>query len=562
MSPDRGDSPSAGPKGFGPAHIDSKKIVEAVKATRDPPPESQESIDSRRWIVLSFLLIVSLLGLPLWWKTTTVYRSDLPYQSMYHWDAGNACDPVFPLQVVLESPHVPVDQSQKLLNLAQRALDELNAFSAHHLRLVDSTQKSENTVLTVQLLPTDAAASPTAVLQPHATSLDIAFAPSLLPSSSATSSSLASFIADELHNTFLHEQATIAHMIASSPGSHPSSKPLSPEFLALLEDRKTRAMKYSPTYHLTFTLLTPTASPANWEIEAAVHSIINPLVRALSSVSTFTIDTQVQPYAIFSSSVHPVHNEAQSAWFLDQAELGAFINAAEWPLSPSIGEGNTINFLLYVPAPEQTPLYIVPSDATADASSQLHSWLLPQWGSAYILNLPPSALSTGTISAKDLEAPLLSFSTHLLALLGLPEEPHKSLPLRLASLRRTLTLSLLHSSASTLGALARLTQSLPSISIPKPAAASVAHTLSSLDQACAALKIGDFKEALVKAREADIEAERAFFDKSMVGQVYFPDEHKVAVYLPLLGPVAVPLILAFVKEAKAGVACLKALKGV
>jgi phosphatidylinositol glycan class S len=36
----------------------------------------------------------------------------------------------------------------------------------------------------------------------------------------------------------------------------------------------------------------------------------------------------------------------------------------------------------------------------------------------------------------------------------------------------------------------------------------------------------------------------------MVGQVYFPDEHKVAVYLPLLGPVGVPLVVSLLKELK------------
>ena len=36
----------------------------------------------------------------------------------------------------------------------------------------------------------------------------------------------------------------------------------------------------------------------------------------------------------------------------------------------------------------------------------------------------------------------------------------------------------------------------------------------------------------------------------MVAMVYFPDEHKVAVYLPLLGPVAVPLLMSAVKELK------------
>lgn len=50
---------------------------------------------------------------------------------------------------------------------------------------------------------------------------------------------------------------------------------------------------------------------------------------------------------------------------------------------------------------------------------------------------------------------------------------------------------------------------------------------------------------------AEEEAERAFFEKSMVGQVYFPDEHRVAVYMPLLGPMSVPLVMAVVKEVKA-----------
>jgi phosphatidylinositol glycan class S len=58
-------------------------------------------------------------------------------------------------------------------------------------------------------------------------------------------------------------------------------------------------------------------------------------------------------------------------------------------------------------------------------------------------------------------------------------------------------------------------------------------------------------EGLAHARIAEAEAERAFFEKSMVGQLYFPDEHKLAVYIPLLGPVGVPLLLGLLNEIKA-----------
>jgi hypothetical protein len=37
-----------------------------------------------------------------------------------------------------------------------------------------------------------------------------------------------------------------------------------------------------------------------------------------------------------------------SAWTLKKEGLSAFVNAAEWPLNPSIGSGPTINFILYV----------------------------------------------------------------------------------------------------------------------------------------------------------------------------------------------------------------------
>jgi phosphatidylinositol glycan class S len=63
---------------------------------------------------------------------------------------------------------------------------------------------------------------------------------------------------------------------------------------------------------------------------------------------------------------------------------------------------------------------------------------------------------------------------------------------------------------------------------------------------------------LASARIAETEAERSFFEKSMVGQVYFPDEHKVAVYLPLLGPIGVPLVVGLMKELKRMAASRKA----
>jgi phosphatidylinositol glycan class S len=144
---------------------------------------------------------------------------------------------------------------------------------------------------------------------------------------------------------------------------------------------------------------------------------------------------------------------------------------------------------------------------------------------------------------------MYSFSEQLTSLFGLSQAP-ASLPVRISTLERVRAASLIMSTSSTLGALAQVYQKLPSIPVPDNVAQSTALSIVHLQQACNSLQEGRFHQALENARLAQVEAEKAFFERSMVGQVYFPDEHKVAVYLPLLGPVGVPLIMAALKELK------------
>jgi phosphatidylinositol glycan class S len=46
-------------------------------------------------------------------------------------------------------------------------------------------------------------------------------------------------------------------------------------------------------------------------------------------------------------------------------------------------------------------------------------------------------------------------------------------------------------------------------------------------------------------------ASRAFFNPDMVGLLYFPAEHKYAVYTPLFAPIAVPLVVSVLRELRA-----------
>ena len=518
------------------------------------------------------------------------------YELTHECNCNQACQLVFPLQIYVEAPNLQEHETQHLIRLTQHVLDDLNDFAVHHLRLqlspagitpndttthgtlVSSEEALDSDVdikgdaaLIVKLVPGESGSTPKATLEADSPTLNIYYTSNQVPSPSATSGTLSTFIAGQLQEIFAEEQAMIAYILAISSSNlsgtisgnnggqasqnvqttgsngrdsrNPAlSKSLSPDVAADIARRITRSAKYAPTYHLTFSLFTPTAAPSSWDIEPAIKEYLQPLLHSISSISNFTIDTQIQLYARFSPSVpEPEYNPETQEWTIRKEHLSGFINAAEWPLSPSIGSAPTLNFILYIPSPHTTPLVI------KDTSGKT-SWLIPQWGGVTILNRPdhPSHLPFST-----LQPPLQTISAQLLALLGAPRTP-ASLSLKLLTLTRLRSASLLLSASSTLGSLARLTLALPSIPIPISVASNVDRTLSHLQRACAALRDGRFHAALVHARIAEDAAERAFFEKSMVGQVYFPDEHKVAVYLPLLGPVGVPLIIAALKEAGRG----------
>ncbi|CAG8120443.1 unnamed protein product [Penicillium salamii] len=535
-----------------------------------PPPETPAAVQTRFRVIAAFWAVIIFLGFPIWWKTTSIYRASLPIEEMVDWAGGKpfwqACRPVFPLDIHLATPSMQSADAQHLLRTTQHTLDDLNEFAAHHLRLklandsasdygegdlgADASGEVADTALTVRLLPQENLLGPRSELHAAATQLDVFYPPNQVPAPSSWNSPLSTYIAEELQGLYGEEKATIAHILHTA-----GLASTSPQLAEDISRRLRRSMKYAETYHLSFSLFTPGSRPSSWDIEAAVNEYVSPLLKALSPISDFTVDTQVQLYANFAPTApKPEFDESEAAWTLKKEDLSAFVNAAEWPLNPSIGSGPTINFILYVPEPSQSPLIVKENRAS--------SWIVPQWGGVFLLNPTLSNDKTGEsnpahLSQDSLGPAFMTFSHQLLTLLGTPSTP-ASLPLRLQTSIRVRAATLLLSASSTMGSLASLTESLPSIPIPATVATSVSTTLSHLSSTCSHLREGRFGAALASARVAETEAERSFFEKSMVGQVYFPDEHKVAVYLPLLGPIGVPLVVGLLKEVKRIIAGRKA----
>ena len=57
-------------------------------------------------------------------------------------------------------------------------------------------------------------------------------------------------------------------------------------------------------------------------------------------------------------------------------------------------------------------------------------------------------------------------------------------------------------------------------------------------------------EAFQEAKKSHEWIEDAYFDASLMGQLYFPEMHKYAVYMPLLLPILLPVVFSLIRMLK------------
>lgn len=71
--------------------------------------------------------------------------------------------------------------------------------------------------------------------------------------------------------------------------------------------------------------------------------------------------------------------------------------------------------------------------------------------------------------------------------------------------------------------------------------------MAAIQKTAKELASGRLVSAFAASQEAVTSSERAFFDPSLLHLLYFPDDQKFAIYIPLFLPMAVPILLSLVK---------------
>lgn len=292
---------------------------------------------------------------------------------------------------------------------------------------------------------------------------------------------------------------------------------------------------------------------------------MSPFLRSMSTISKFNIESQVQHYAslTFEPKVDPTKNEH----YLTPDSLSNFINAAEWSLASTVSSFPSLNFLVYVPKSSDSPLVIKQGP---EQTSTTDSFLIPRWGGITILNRNnSSSADADTISAKELETVMSVFLTQLRDLLGVPDlsisskatakiptqfQRHSNAAVptawELDYLLRLRWAENLVDSRRTLTSLAQLVADTPNMVVLDHIQKDVVEALKDIEESCGLMAKQEYTAALAHSRDGLVKAEAAFFDPTMVSMLYFPDEHKYAIYMPLFVPISVPLVMALLRELK------------
>lgn len=59
-----------------------------VAAAKGPPPERPQDVRLRTMVIASFWALIILVGIPMWWQTTSIHRAQLPLLEMSRWADG------------------------------------------------------------------------------------------------------------------------------------------------------------------------------------------------------------------------------------------------------------------------------------------------------------------------------------------------------------------------------------------------------------------------------------------------------------------------------------------
>lgn len=283
---------------------------------------------------------------------------------------------------------------------------------------------------------------------------------------------------------------------------------------------KTFGMPLSSEYDLLISFINP--DPSNCKIMIRGEEIeenLRPYLDEISYIFDFFIKSQW--LYILNLEISPT--KYNNHYGLNKSHLPHIITLLDTKLLSHFSPRPTINLLLYFQPCNDRPLYIFDEENRRVPSNAFFS---PTWGGVYIINPNEQGILQKIVS---------TFITQLQKLFNI-----KNI-LNVNELKLKITSEMINSSRRTLRSLAKLLSEIENIVISDNVAEKIIIAMESVDLAEKLLKTGDVNKSLELAKAAFKNSEDAFSDPSMLPSLYFPEEDKKSVYIPLFFPIMISI---------------------
>ncbi|XP_048583102.1 GPI transamidase component PIG-S isoform X2 [Nematostella vectensis] len=510
-------------------------------------------------VSLSVGFVFLFVGLPLWWNTTKVYRAVLPYGDIEELAAiklryevyvkvllsdgypsslaeslvkdlnhvnSRQVTPSYRVSVISMSPEEEALLSQGNKNLL--SIQELD--KAFNELWNKRENRPKESIYTFIVLPQDMS------INWNSSYVGKAFS-AILPQKDIAN------IKDIVKSVYVNEKSVQDAFMASSLRT--------PEKTA----ESMRAQKSVTGYQISFTLLNcdPESWIPEWDIQGAIDSYLQPFLMHFHHLD-ISVDSQILHYG--EVGVTPRQDD-KNGHFFHQEDLPHIINPVEAKLGSFVSLHPNLNFIVFVPSKKHTPLHLRSKDGSSVPSN---AFLSPQWGGIVVYNMDdvPSNTSLPLRMALDTRRILTVFITQLKLLLGAEPvgSPQNTLvdvsstdltDWEKTALFRRKTMEYLATATTTLTSLAHLLEQIGNMVIGDQIKNQVEQALAAIHKSKEELALGNVTSAFLEAKSAIVSSEKAFFDPSILALLYFPDDQKYAIYIPLFLPISLPVLMSLIK---------------
>ncbi|CAG5134746.1 unnamed protein product, partial [Candidula unifasciata] len=301
-----------------------------------------------------------------------------------------------------------------------------------------------------------------------------------------------------------------------------------------------RSYRFHPSYDITFTLIVPEPQNVNveWDIEAGTRDYLQPLLDSLLEYTSISVTSQV----LYLVSLGGKPKKGDNFYYYTEQDLPHIINPLETKLGSHASNSPALNFIVGIPTQDRSPLYILDSNGEKLPSN---AFLSPRWGGILIYNAEQDNATISSSPAQSIQVNMHRvmevFVSQIRLLLNIHAQMvTKELKWEIAGWLRCRCVENLATATSTLQSLAQLLEEIGNIVISDEIGKEVESAVASIKNSRQLLASGKLREAF----------QTAFFHPSLLELLYFPEDQKFAIYIPLFLPISIPIVMSIMQAVK------------